>query len=405
MSMSDHGPRRYRMADYAVSPASPPASRPSLRVGRKIVSAGCWLYGLIVVGVWGLVNWSSHEFWPSHMFLYGPRWLVCLPALLLVPIVTRLRLWCSALPLGLAVLSFFGIWEFNVPWPSPVPQGDESRQSLRLLTCNVQRSDLRTNVLASLIRQVRPDVVLLEECNLVDPHIVLGDDEWDVRTAGEFCLASRYPIADFESLTRPDKSYRIVAVRATVSWEARTIPVVAVHLMTPRRGLEAIINSPSHGVSALREIFAVQQFESGLLRRWVEEFSGSILLAGDFNLTIQHALFRRDWSEYTDAFARTSWGLGHTMFTRHIGLRIDHILCGSDWRPTRCWVGPDVGSAHRPLIADLIGGDSMAVRTSHKVYPTGSGDAGHPLTTQATCSAVEPSPLAALPPMCLDSNL
>ncbi len=76
-------------------------------------------------------------------------------------------------------------------------------------------------------------------------------------------------------------------------------------------------------------------------------------MAGDFNLTAEHPLYRRDWSGYVNAFSGASWGLGETMFTRRIGLRIDHVLAGPDWRPVRCWVGPDVGSAHRPVLADL----------------------------------------------------
>jgi vancomycin resistance protein VanJ len=41
------------------------------------------------------------------------------------------------------------------------------------------------------------------------------------------------------------------------------------------------------------------------------------------------------------------------MSTHRIGLRIDHVLCGPGWWPEVCWVGPDVGSAHLPVLADL----------------------------------------------------
>ena len=123
--------------------------------------------------------------------------------------------------------------------------------------------------------------------------------------------------------------------------------------MTPRKGLEAVIRSPLGGGRAFREVTRVQDYESRLLREWTSEVAGPILLAGDFNLTSEHPLYRRDWSGYADAFAYASWGLGHTMFTRMIGLRIDHILAGPGWRADRCRVGPDIGSAHRPVIADL----------------------------------------------------
>jgi len=229
----------------------------------------------------------------------------------------------------------------------------DSGQSLRVLTCNVQGGDLKIPVFADFVEATLPDVVCLQECGLVDPHTVFRGEGWYWRSLGEFCLASRYPIVDFEELRRPDKKSRIIAVRAGLSRSGKTIPVVAVHLMTPRRGLQPLIDRQEEGIDSFRAIAGIQRIESGLLRRWVEGAPEAIVLAGDFNLTAEHALFRRDWSGYRDAFAWTSWGLGYTMFTRQIGLRIDHILCGSGWTPRWCEVGPDVGSAHVPVVAGL----------------------------------------------------
>ncbi|HBO45279.1 MAG TPA: hypothetical protein DD670_15390 [Planctomycetaceae bacterium] len=51
-------------------------------------------------------------------------------------------------------------------------------------------------------------------------------------------------------------------------------------------------------------------------------------------------------------------GVDHTMRPEvlgpQFGARIDHILMRSDWWPRRCWVGPDMGSDHLPVVADLI---------------------------------------------------
>jgi endonuclease/exonuclease/phosphatase (EEP) superfamily protein YafD len=236
------------------------------------------------------------------------------------------------------------------------PDDPPSRPRLRLLTCNLQGRDLKVPELADLIRETQPDIVLLQEYNSVDPSDLFGRDDWAVRTAGEFCVSSRLPIEGFETLTRTGKKRRTIAVRADVALFGHTLPIVSVHLVTPRRGLEAILlRGLSQGIRDFARIAAFQRFESEVLRRWVEESPGSILLAGDFNLTSEHPLFRRDWSGYSDAFSRTGWGLGHTMLSRRVGLRIDHILSGEGWRPIKCWVvDRDVGSAHRPVIAKLI---------------------------------------------------
>jgi endonuclease/exonuclease/phosphatase (EEP) superfamily protein YafD len=131
------------------------------------------------------------------------------------------------------------------------------------------------------------------------------------------------------------------------------MPVVSAHLMTPRDGIEAMIHSRLGGLEAFRDITGVQRAESALLRRWAAAAPGSLLLAGDFNLTVEHPLYRHEWSSYANAFSEAGLGLGQTKFTRLFGIRIDHILCGTGWRPVDCWVGPDVGSDHRPVLADL----------------------------------------------------
>lgn len=347
--MTDMGHRRYRLADQAGPAASPGGSR---WMSRAIV-ASCLTYAGAIVATWAVVRWSAAESWPVHLFLYGPRWTLALPMLPLIPLAAWRRSRWSTASLGAAAAGFLALWGFVLPWRGWSDGDTSGRTTLRVLTCNVQGDDLRVEALAGLIRQARPDLVLLQECRLADPGMVLGREGWDVRVEGEFCLASRLPIVGFSVLRNRDKMDREFAARADVAWSGRTIPVVSVHLMTPRKGLEAIIRSPSGGIGAFRDVASVQRLESGLLRRWVADASVSILMAGDFNLTAEHPLYRRDWSGYANAFSGASWGLGETMFTRRIGLRIDHVMGGSDWRAVHCWVGPDVGSAHRPVLADL----------------------------------------------------
>jgi endonuclease/exonuclease/phosphatase (EEP) superfamily protein YafD len=43
----------------------------------------------------------------------------------------------------------------------------------------------------------------------------------------------------------------------------------------------------------------------------------------------------------------------YTFFGGKTAVRIDHILAGPGWRCRRCRVGPDAGSPHRPVIADM----------------------------------------------------
>jgi vancomycin resistance protein VanJ len=351
-SMSNQGLHKDQTTGHTGSPG-PVTPKDRRGPFRRLIRVFSWLYAASVLAVWMWVYGSSPESWLCHLFLYGPRWVLTLPLLLLAVPVTLTQQWRLAPVLGLATLVVASIWGFNVPWGNrPLDDGGEHAK-LRLLTCNVQGSDLKPDELVDLVNNFRPDVMSLQECNRANPLAGRCGDGWYERGEGEYCLVSRYPIVDFEVLRRPDKSYRIVAVRAKVLWSGKKIPIVVVHLMSPRWGLEAVIHSPLGGINRFQGVAAEQRYESQLLRRWAEECSDSVLLAGDFNLTAEHPLYGRDWSDYANAFSQTAWGLGSTMFTQRIELRIDHILYGPDWRAVNCWVGPDVGSAHHPVVTEM----------------------------------------------------
>ncbi len=89
-----------------------------------------------------------------------------------------------------------------------------------------------------------------------------------------------------------------------------------------------------------------------------------MILAGDFNLPTDSTIYREVWSGWTNAFSTTGFGFGYTVWTRatclSYGLRIDHVLTPSVIKPRRSWVGPNVGSDHLPLLADLVPTDGAA---------------------------------------------
>ncbi|QEH38579.1 Endonuclease/Exonuclease/phosphatase family protein [Aquisphaera giovannonii] len=357
--MSDMGPLRYRIVDGVATPV-PEKPRPSpAQLARAATRIACWTYAAVMVGSWALSRFSPASSWPVHMLLYGPIWVTALPAAALVPLAAWARQRWSAAALALALLGFLGVSGFNVPWDALLGASPaEHSRTLRILTCNVQRRDLKVEALAELVRRERPDVICLQDSRLREPIAALGLEGWHARVSGEFGLVSRYPIEGFEELRPPDEPGRLVAVRARLARPEGVVPIVVVRLMTPRRGLAPIAKRDVAGLAAFRDVAEIQRLESGLLRRWVENATGAFVIAGDFNLTAEQPPFRRDWSMYRDAFQWSGWGFGHTMFGSvmrlPVGVRIDHVLCGPAWRPRRSAIGPDVGSEHRPLIADLV---------------------------------------------------
>jgi hypothetical protein len=83
-----------------------------------------------------------------------------------------------------AILFVFGIRGFNVPCRNLVPGEPPAWPGLRLLTCNVQRGDLKVREIAEPIRETWPELVPLQEDGRVDPRVLLGQESAAGRVRG-----------------------------------------------------------------------------------------------------------------------------------------------------------------------------------------------------------------------------
>jgi hypothetical protein len=193
-------------------------------------------------------------------------------------------------------------------------------------------------------------------------------DGWHVQRAGELIVVSAHPIVRFEvSRNRwpprenPVADGVINGLYCVVETPRGKIGFASVHLDTPRRGLSAVLDRET--VIDLEQTDYAEtridwrRLESADLARWLSEFPEPKIIVGDFNMPVDSAIYRDFWGDYRNAFTRAGFGFGYTKQTvirrRQYGLRIDHVLTDVRWRSNRCWVGPDLGSDHLPLIAEL----------------------------------------------------
>lgn len=93
------------------------------------------------------------------------------------------------------------------------------------------------------------------------------------------------------------------------------------------------------------------------LDKWaiLPEIGGVVDLApnrGENMIHLDHRLL-----QHRLAFSAMGFGIGNTTYVDKGGIkwgsRIDHILTRGRWHASRCWVGPDIGSDHRPVLADI----------------------------------------------------
>jgi endonuclease/exonuclease/phosphatase (EEP) superfamily protein YafD len=316
---------------------------------EPFVAGGCWVYLGAVLVLWILIETGGDDWWLSTVALFGPRWVWALPLIVLVPAALLVRPRSLWVLLNAAVVVVGPVMGFCVPWGrfGAQPRGEFS---IRVLTCNMGSSLIDPVALAALIEQTQPDVVAVQEGSVEALPVSAWRSGWDVRTT----LASRYPI---RNVATPLHYGNLGGGGFVTCFDLET-PLgihhfVNLHLATPREGLESVKARWWRGASNLRKNISLRTGDSEMASRLTGQLSGPVLIAGDFNMPVESAIYRRFWSPYTDAFSSVGLGFGYTKFTRWFGARIDHILAGPGWRPQRCWVGPNVGSDHRPVIADL----------------------------------------------------
>jgi endonuclease/exonuclease/phosphatase (EEP) superfamily protein YafD len=310
------------------------------------------LYAATVLALCLLLHLASDRWWAATVLLYAPRWPWAVPLGALVPAAALFRrrlLWLLGPVLVLVLVPWMGLC-----LPRPTFPGEARRQpALRVLTCNTHRGQLDAEALGTLVAATDPDVVALQAWSERNEPAVFAYGHWHVRRDGQLCLASHYPILTGEALDDPDFRGRdSAAARYELETPGGTLHFVSLHLDSPRDGLEEVTLSCGARPDLLQANSDLRRRQSEKVRRWLDGWAGPVLIAGDFNTPPESTVYRDRWSGYANAFSSAGLGFGPTFFTARNSVRIDHLLAGPGWHCRRCWVGPPVGSPHRPVVAD-----------------------------------------------------
>jgi vancomycin resistance protein VanJ len=339
----------------ADAPGGGPREHPSRRVAACSACSLLYLAGAILLA---LLLSSGVDRWPLIPLRFGPRWAVCLPLVPLVPWAAAVRPRMLVALAGAAALAVGPVMGFNVPWRRLATIAGPRRPGLLIMTLNVECAEMRhRGRLGALIARTRPDVVAMQEFSGPTDDLFPPGQGWTVRSSGGLGLATRLRVEGTAALDVVDPVPRRAGLRCDARAPWGVIHLVALHLTTPRAGLKAVLTRGCGGIPALKADTVLRRRVSEAAGRWVVASGGPVLIAGDFNQPSDDPIYREVWSAYRDGFESAGLGFGLTKYMiKYIGLygaRIDHILGGAGWRFRRCWVGPDVGSDHRPVFAEV----------------------------------------------------
>ena len=314
-------------------------------------------YCLGLLGVVLTLHVLADAWWLATVALFGPRWVWAVPLVVLVPLAL-LRRRLLLLPLAAAaVVVLWPVMGLRVsPGGTSHPQS-AAEGSLRFMTYNVG-GDVKPDPgeLEAIIAEIAPHVIVLQEYQQpLDPSL-LAAKGYELRENTGMGLVTRLPIKEVHfrdpmDFYKMNGSGRIEGY--VLDFEGRDVFVMNVHLETVREGLAEVRRRAWKGAPELRANIEQRERESTAAREYFDAKSGPRIAAGDFNLPVESDIFDRHWSDLRDTFDEKGFGFGTSKVTPFFGLRIDHILVGSEWTVEHAWVGRDFGGDHRPVVADL----------------------------------------------------
>jgi vancomycin resistance protein VanJ len=313
---------------------------------RKITGVFCCFYAFFVAAMCLLLRFAGDRSWFGALITFSPRWFFILPAILLFPLAMAFNKRFLWIVIATVIAAVFGVMGFCIPLQNMFNTSAPG-QSVRVLTCNTHGQVLETGRLAELIADVHPDVVVLQEWTQAVDSSLFKKGDWTVITNGEMLLVTRFHV---ESSGEVENA---AAVHYIVKTPGGNLDLFNVHFASPHFPLRDVILGKENGRADLEMNIKRRGDESREVVRTAGAITGPVLIAGDFNLCPDSPIFRDNFFDFRDAFVAKGFGFGWTYRNRWTALRIDHILARG-WIACRaCWLGPDVGSPHRPLIADF----------------------------------------------------
>jgi endonuclease/exonuclease/phosphatase family metal-dependent hydrolase len=335
---------------------------------QKIVYLTTTLYllALVVYAVLRLIYGDS--LWLLS-FINTFTYVLLLPLVILLPLALLLRIPQSVLQLTpVLVVGIIGL----MPYYLPTTITPSSGTALTVLTSNVWGFNQNLSAVENWIRQQDADVVLLQELSLTAAqeklpgllalypyHATYGN----YSQIGSNTTLSRYPISevnqvDLELAANPD------IIRMVIDVDGQPVAVYNVHLAYP--GGPARVHLPVQN-PYLNLMVGYNDRDRNLqvtqLLNYVQTEPYPYILAGDFNLSDHSPTYQQLAAQLHDAFLTAGSGMGKSWpvsVVRDIPgvipplVRIDYIWHSEHFQAQQAAVGPQVGSDHLPVVAELV---------------------------------------------------
>jgi vancomycin resistance protein VanJ len=295
--------------------------------------------------------WSEWLSFIQYPLLFLPRYwvfLLLIPVLLIANKINRKQVLLIGVTSALLTAYFLN---FQLPNKSLPAFSDHN--NVRVMSVNLGSVLEDITETKAQIKKEKPEIIAFQETPEKLAMTIIPEG-WYLRCRpsvySRTCVASIYPLE--LDTTVNESAFDKVAGVYKLNIKGEEITILNIHLETPRKAFTNF-NISKLNFSAVFQNVNLRYNDASAVSVWIDQNSPDIIF-GDFNMPVESAIYRSQFSNYANAFNEAGIGFGYTKFTSFHGVRIDHILLGKHTSVAKSWIGNDVGSDHRPILADLL---------------------------------------------------
>lgn len=240
---------------------------------------------------------------------------------------------------GLAVVSTALAWP-SIQQPATVAA---SGPRFTLMTFNVYYNNRQLQRVADLVRETKPDiVVLLEIVPRIRTALDAVADQYPYRVEcwqeqwGDALVLSRFPLTDIRG-TLPEPKFRRPMGAVEIAIEGRKLTLFPTHLTLPYP-----LNGRGRQTGEIDEIISA-----------IATVKGPRILAGDFNASPWATTMVRTRTKLDMTLLTGASGTWPKFLPRALGIPIDHILATPELALQSRKLFTVSGSDHRAVLADI----------------------------------------------------
>jgi endonuclease/exonuclease/phosphatase (EEP) superfamily protein YafD len=226
---------------------------------------------------------------------------------------------------------------------APATPASPSGERIRVVTFNLYASNDHYDEVIEFLSSVSADVVFLHEASRP------WEDALAAAGLPHQVVVTRSPDLIFGTLVLAPADAKVVGRGFSVG-EPRAVSVD----MTTDRGTDVALLGihPLAPTSAGRA--ALRDAQLAYAAEWADGAGALSIVAGDFNASHWSSAF----GDMLDPLVDSGRGFGiqptfPTSLPSVLRIPIDHLLHGPGFRVVDRWLGPPLGSDHRPLVVDL----------------------------------------------------